>query len=62
MKKHWTRYLPELLVHIDMLPIFSLHTDAMYQRYDSMTRSFLCVRISIFKWRWSFDTYYKYYS
>ncbi len=58
-KYHWTKYLPELRLWIEFMPFFSLRTEAMYQRYESKTRSFLDVRVTLWKWKFHFDTYFR---
>lgn len=58
-KRNWTRYLPELRIVIELQPFFSLRTEALCQQYDSMTRSFLRFYVSVWKWKFSFDSYYR---
>lgn len=54
--KKWTRYLPYIDFYL-RIPLITIHTRVMKEAMERMTFDYLRIRVTLWKWEFSFDTY-----
>lgn len=54
--KRWTRYLPSIEFYLK-IPLISIQTRVMREAVERMSFDYLRIRVMIYKWEFSFDTY-----